>query len=739
MRVRGGFSLFSWFPVAWFSVVVAAGVGVGPASAQPLVKSGPCPAFTRTPTEMPFGFQNNTMQVALTPAQSVNCIETPAGFQSQLWASEEDAGNIKAIIAFTFDARGRMWAVESFDYPNVVKTPFAGRDRIVILEDADHDGRVDKASVFAEGFNIAQGLEWTPDGLVVAMSPYLLLLEDKNGDDKADDPKGKILFQGFNKTNPGDTHGTISNLHFAMDGWVYGMSGYNGGTVNGIKFGSGIFRFRSDGSKFEFLATTSNNSWGIGLAEDGQVFGSTANCDESDHLVMPGLAVQKMRLNDKIHPLTQDVTQHSCVGLFTAAAGHDMYTARLFPKEYIGRAAFVCEPTGHLVAQFFNDPNGSSWKSTADTTRWNIFASTDAWTSPIAAKVGPDGALWVLDWYTYIIQHNGDPVGPGGAFITDLRDKKYCRIHRVVPTGKPLETWPALANATVAQLIAAYAHPNLLWRLQAERLLLAKAKVDAGVVAQAEPLLTALLDRRSKDEAGNDPPLLHALWTLKEMGRFEATPAKWNPILAKLLLHPSGGVRANVLKAMPRTLESSQAIKDHGRVNDPDAHVRIQALLALGAINPKAAGILQYHGYRVTDDGNGAQPHWADTAFKAADIGETPTLPAVPALDPVVAVRRVQGGDGNWNWEEAWHAGFRLRAAAGGAWALPIHPGLPAGELILMDARGRVLDRAGFDGAGWNKAAVSAGTGVAFYEFHGHGITGRDGGCWAGRFAAALQ
>jgi hypothetical protein len=289
----------------------------GAAMAQPLVKSGPCPAFTRSPLKMPFGFQNNTMQDPLTPAQSVNCIETAPGFQAELWASEMDPGGITAVMAFTFDDRGRMWAVESKDYPNTLTEPFAGHDRVIILEDTDHDRRMDKATVFAEGFNIAQAIEWTPAGLVLAMPPYLLLLE-----------------------------------------------------------------------------------------------------------------------------------------------------------EYWNRAGFVCEPTVHLIAQFFFEPKGSTWKATVDAARYNLFASTDAWTAPIMAKVGQDGALWVIDWYSYIIQHNGDPTGAGNAFLTDLRDKRYCRIYRIVPTGKPLEPVLDLRGASI-----------LLWRMQAQRLLLAKAATGpaAGV------------------------------------------------------------------------------------------------------------------------------------------------------------------------------------------------------------------------------------------------------------------
>ena len=120
------------------------------------------------------------------------------------------------------------------------------------------------------------------------------------------------------------------------------------------------------------------------------------------------------------------------------AAGHALYTARTYPQEYWNRTAFVTEPTGHLVADVrARSRRGSDFRSRNG---WNLLASDDEWTAPIVAEVGPDGNVWVIDWYNFIVQHNPTPpgfkTGKGNAYETDLRDKKHGRIYRVVYDGR---------------------------------------------------------------------------------------------------------------------------------------------------------------------------------------------------------------------------------------------------------------------------------------------------------------
>src|SRR5207244_4501212 len=163
------------------------------------------------------------------------------------------------------------------------------------------------------------------------------------------------------------------------------------------------------------------------------------------------------------------------------------YTARQFPQSYWNRIAFVCEPTGHLVHMCLLEKKGTAYV-THD--RFNLLASTDEWTAPILAEVGPDGAVWIIDWYNYIVQHNPTPLGfktgKGNAYITPLRDKTHGRIYRVMDVhstalrrrdGFPGEG--GIANdASPAKLVAMLKHDNMFWRLMAQRRLIERGQKD---------------------------------------------------------------------------------------------------------------------------------------------------------------------------------------------------------------------------------------------------------------------
>jgi putative membrane-bound dehydrogenase-like protein len=703
------------------------GLGALPAQARalktPLTKTGDCPELTRTAMPSPPRFLNNpaditikkfpnTMQTDLSPEQSVNCAQTTADFKIETWASEKDVGNIKALQYFTFDERGRMWAVETFDYPNIIKDPFLGGDRVVILEDTDGDRVMDKHTVFVSGLNIPQGIEIVPGGVLVAMAPHLVLFEDKNGDDKADAPTGKILYTGFKKNDPGDTHGGIGHIKYAPDGWVYGSVGYNGGTVKSIGFSQGVWRAKPDGTKFEFLGKLTNNAAGIGIMEDGQVFASTANNDHTFHLAIPGASEPMRGISAYGHsykPVTKDICQGDWFGNFTAASNHEIYTARLFPKAYWNRAAFVAEGTGHLVNTDYLNKKGSSWQATRIDAAPNLLASTDAWTAPVAAKVGPDGAVWVLDWYNYLFLHNGEaPEGAGHAYISDLRNKKACRIYRVAPKDGALDPIPNLTGASNATLVATFRHPNMLWRLNAQKILL-RNTVTADAKAALEPLLIEAVKSRRKDDVDNDPYFVHALWTAQNLGLFDAAPAKWDPLLKDALLHPAAGARLNALKALPFTAASAQAIKDQGRVNDPDPQVRIAALLALAGNTNKVTGVSMFVDYRNLDDDS-------KNAFAKSGVAEAAAKPVVPELQPVGlrGPTRVDRG--------APVRGLRFGMGPGGSWE-PLSDGrLEAGILSFYDLGGKITGRMRFDGSAWTRESGSA-RNASLYGFEGFGST----------------
>jgi putative membrane-bound dehydrogenase-like protein len=237
-----------------------------------------------------------------------------------------------------------------------------GNDRITICEDTDRDGRADKFTLFADKLSIPTGICFANGGLIVAQAPDMLFLKDTDGDGKAD--VRKVLFTGWGTD---DTHAGPSNLRYGFDNWVYGAIGYSGfkGTVGGqaVSFGQGLFRMKPDGSKLEFLGSSDNNTWGLGLSEDGQIFASTANHNPSFHLHIANRYYESVRglLAGRLPPMadssrfwtaTDKVRQMDHHGSYTAAAGHALYTARSFPPEFWNRVAFVTEPTAHIVGQF---------------------------------------------------------------------------------------------------------------------------------------------------------------------------------------------------------------------------------------------------------------------------------------------------------------------------------------------------------------------------------------------------
>lgn len=564
--------------------------------------------FAFVPGRLPFypvsdkwgtqGAPITTMQAPLSPAQSMRHIGVPEGFRLELFASEPEIGG--KPIAMNWDERGRLWIAETVDYPNELQPPGQGRDRIRICEDTDGDDRADKFTVFAEKLSIPTSLAFSHGGVIVQQAPDTLFLKDTDGDGKADERR--VLFSGWGTS---DTHAGPSNLNYGLDNWFYGILGYSGfeGTVGGeaMKFRTGFYRFRADGSKMEFLRNTSNNSWGVGISEEGVLFGSTANNNPSVHMPIPNRFYEQVRgwsggvlpmisETARMYPITEKVRQVDQHGKFTAGAGHALYTARAYPPEYWNRAAFVTEPTGHLAATFVIQPKGATYFSRNS---WNLLAGRDEWVAPIMAEVGPDGQVWVIDWYNIIVQHNPTPqgfqTGKGNAYETDLRDKTRARIYRVVHGDGKRPHRKTLAGVGPAGLVEALTDDNMFWRRHAQRLLVERGKTDVV------PQLAALVKNRDTDAIGLNPGAIHALWAMHGLGVLAALDEPAKTVLADGLAHPSAGVRKAAADVLPRTGElGARLLIDSERVDDPNMQVRLSALLAMAELEPSAqvAGVV---------------------------------------------------------------------------------------------------------------------------------------------------
>ena len=575
--------------------------GKNPADAGPYVDR---PAMTKLPEAKPFEFVPATipfyppgekwgtirepikqMQKPLPAAESVKHYQVPEGFEVRTFVTEEQLGGGKPIC-MTWDERGRLWLALTYDYPNELKPAGEGRDRIVVCEDKDGDGVCDEVRVFAEKLSIPTSILRVRDGILVHQAPHTLFLREEGGKEV----ERKILVNGWGTK---DTHAGPSNMRYGFDNWIYGMVGYSGfdGTVAGEKhkFGQGLYRFKVEAdlsvSKLEFLRSTNNNSWGVAFDENGDLYGSTANGCPLVKLNIPNRYYEKVRgltpgalpniaLDNHFEPITDKVRQVDWHGGFTSAAGCSIYTARTYPKEYWNKTAFVSDPTGHLTATFCLTPNGTD---TIARYGWNLLAGRDEWHAPIDAQVGPDGQVWVLDWYNIIVQHNPTPqgytTGKGNAYEIGLRDKKYGRIYRVVYKQAKPESMLNLAAASPETLVQTLKNPNMFWRMHAQRLLAERGKED---VAKALKLLVC---DKSVDETGLNAGALHALWTLEALGPLVLKEPE-NHFLMPLPRHPCVAVRQAASRISANRWFAPSSF------NDPNPQVLLAALLAASESKP---------------------------------------------------------------------------------------------------------------------------------------------------------
>ena len=582
--------------------------------------------YTDAPVPVPNYERRNPaprLQQPLSTAEAAKHMQVPPGFELQLFAAEPlITGNPEAMA---WDERGRLWIAETKDYPNNPQPAGQGNDVIKILEDANHDGRADKATVFADKLTIVSSLVFANGGVIVSQAGEMVALKDTNGDDKAD--LRESLIRGWSIR---DTHALASNLKYGLDNWIWGAVGYAGfnGTVGGQahNFNQALYRFSRDGTRMEHMANFTNNTWGLAFNETFDVFGNTANGEHSVYVAIPrpyyqgvsGLSGDGKKTIDGHYAMqanTVRIRQVDVHGGFTAAAGHNFYTARAFPEEYWNRIAFVNEPTGHVVHRAIIERQGSGF---AEKDGWNAAASDDEWFAPVHAEVGPDGALWVLDFYDFIIQHNPTPTGPiaqeysfqngvGNAYDTPLREHDRGRIYRLVwKDAKPYTPLSLNANRPL-ELVQALRHENMFWRTTAQRLLVERGKTDVV------PQIIAIVNDRTVDRIGLNSPAVHALWTLHGLGALDGADPAALDAATRALSHPAAGVRKAAQSVLPQTPQSVAALLSAGALADRDLNVRLNALLMLSRMPASADAGREV--YRASKDQAVIDDEWLPEAI----------------------------------------------------------------------------------------------------------------------------
>ncbi len=492
-----------------------------------------------------------------TPAEAIRAMTVPAGFRVEVVAAEPDIVN---PVAMTFDERGRVWITESLEYPR--RRPGPGRDRVKVLEDTDGDGKADRFTIFAEGLNIPSGIAVGHGGVWVANSPDILFLQDRDGDGKADTKE--VVATGFGRS---DTHELPNSLTWGPDGWLYGWNGvFNPAKVkskNGktYEFTCAIFRIHPKTRVFEVWCEGTSNPWGIAIDTEGSFFASACVIDHLWHLVETGYYI---RQGGPYPPYTwpiESIVDHAHQK--AAYCGIHYFDSPAYPPEYRDRL-YMGNIHGNSINVDTLVRYGSTYRAEATP---DFLQANDSWFMPVVQKTGPDGCLYILDWYDQYHCYQDANRDPAGI------DRLKGRLYRVRYMETPRRFGFDLAKSSDDELIDFLRDPNVYVRDIAQRLLTERASP-----ATREKLQSLVLDGRLPRKAR-----MHGLWALIGSGPLDPE------FHARLLARPepsfrAWGVRAagNMGRVEPAILEKVLA-----RAGDPSLDVKLQVAIAA----PKLQGV----------------------------------------------------------------------------------------------------------------------------------------------------
>ncbi len=535
-------------------------------------------------------------------ADAIRQFEMQPGFRATVVAAEP---LITKPIAIQWDARGRLWVAETPEYPNgrrpLTAEPWKetgslepgrydrpARDRISILEDTDGDGIMDKKTVFHEGLELITGFCMHGDGVIVVAQPNIVWLRDTDGDGQAD--KEIPLYGGF---TPGDTHFVANHFIPAPDGWIYaslgtGVTVMKPGTKEEIaRLSGGVFRFKADGSAIQQVASSGGNSFGADITSDFEIFlGKATTGRPLQHVVLPEWVLAHSgiggaqsvsnvdrggRVKIKDLPDRAPLMQIDQVGGYSAACSSLIYEGGAWPQEYDG-AIFCTEPILDIIHCERLNPAGPTFAGEPLPKAGEWLRSRDYWFCPIDVSTGPDGAMYVLDFYTPVVAHSdsrGPQLGTARASVRPDREHYFGRIYRIQHESAPQLTHPDLTKADAAGLVEALKHPSRAVRFNTLRVLMEKADT---LGAQAVPALSTM--------AGSEafpPARILALWALHRLGRLPAGA------LAAAALADDAGVRKNALFIAEAGRIPLGEKELAAALNGSNARVRLAALRALGA------------------------------------------------------------------------------------------------------------------------------------------------------------
>lgn len=577
----------------------------------------------------------------LSPRDEQMTFRLPKGFRIELAACEPD---VVDPVAFAFDADGRLFVAEMHGYPNGgVGTGIITSGKVKLLEDRDGDGFFEKSTVFADGLRFPTSVMPYKTGLLVANAPDLIYLEDTDGDGRAD--VRRVLYTGFALAN---IQQLLNSLQWGLDNWVYGVAGSNGGTiVSAENKGAKPVELRNRGIRFKpdrpgsLEPMSGGGQFGLATDDWGRWFTAT-NSQHLRHIVLPD---HYLRRNPylPVSAVTIDIPDHgpACKvhrispfeawrvertqrrkggadakrfaatelvpgGFVTSGCSPLVYSADLFPEAYRG-TVFVCDPANNLIHRDVLKPKGATFVAERADADCEFLASTDNWFRPVNLLLGPEGAIYVADFYREVIE---TPLSLPDDIKQklNLESRRRGRIWRIVPDSfeRRSAARPKLSGVPSDELVKQLADPNAWWRLTCQRLLVERQ--DKAVVPEL---------RRLAREGARGASRAQALWTL------DGLQALQEDEVLRALQDPKPGVREQALRLAEPRLADSPVLRKAvaGLTADPSPRVHFQLAFTLGeAEAPELARAWVELARRPTTD------PWTQTALLSSAAGMAAAL-----------------------------------------------------------------------------------------------------------------
>lgn len=525
------------------------------------------------------------------PAESLATLRTRAGFQVELVASEP---LIESPVAIDFGPDGKLWVVEMRDYPMGMDGKWKPGGRIKYLESTKGDGHYDKATIYADNIPFPTGVMAWREGALICTAPDILMAEGYNADGSA--KTIRKVFSGFFTEN---FQARVNGLSYGLDNWVYGANGLLGGVIHGLAGGKEVdirgrdFRMHPDTAEFEPVS---------GLTQQGRVrddWGNWFGCDNSNPLWQYPLPDHYVRRNPfviapnprvsialgpeptRLHPLSRLLERFNDPGSanhVTSGCGLGLYRDDLAGPEY-ALNAFVCEPVHNLVHRLQlrdTDELGITRAGlrAVGEEEAEFLASRDNWFRPVQVRTGPDGGLYVVDMYRFVIEHPKWIAAERLARLDARAGATQGRIYRVRPTAQPLRAVPNLRRLSGPELAAALDTPNGVLRDSIQLELVQRG--DSAAVAPLQKLATS---------SSLPGVRLQALATLQGLQALNAAH------LVTALGDPDAQVRRQAIRLSEPFLGKSPEVAGAVLQRVEDRAVAFQLALSLGEWADSQAGL----------------------------------------------------------------------------------------------------------------------------------------------------